>query len=230
MTNNDWKNLILSVGDSHLTPRPCSPIEIAQLIEKAKNSGYTTKEIAERCHFGATMVSKFANLLKVSKDFWHLIDWGGDDEGLISFTAAQMVAQHNENLQKEILAAKLKYGFNKDEISFLGQRIKNSGMTIEQCIEESSRKRHGPPILFWLLMGAFSENAQKVIVNLSQLERDNILRDFFNKNFPDKKIVAKSKLTGFSLVINDSELFKELNNNKEIIETKINEFICQTKQ
>ena len=228
MTNNEWKSLILSVGKSHLEPRPASPLEVAKLIQKARDSGLSSEEISEKCHFGVSMITKFTNLLKVTEEYWHLIDWG-ENEGLISPTGAQAVAEYDEKVQKVILAATLKHGFNKDEISFLGQRLKKSGMTEEECIVESVNRRHGAPILFWLIMGSFSQSAQNIFTNLSQLERDNILKEFFNKNYPEKKIVAKAKLIGFSLVIRDKELFNELNPQKETIESKINEFICQTK-
>lgn len=227
MEKSDWKNLILSIGKFHIRKR--SPVEVAKLILKAERAGFSRNEIAERCHLkDSSMLSKFTNLLKLPEDYWGLIDWP-ETGAPISMTAAEKVAQHDTEIQKIILDARLKYGFNKDEISFLGQRIKRSGKSPEECIKESLNRRNGPVILFGVLMGSYYEETIQICWNKTQYEKDEILALFFRTKYPEETIKVKSRNNGFTIITSKQELFQQLSRNQEELEKQINEFICKTK-
>ena len=180
MENKDWKNLILSIGKLNI--RKLTPIEVAVLIQDAIDEGFSRNEIAERCMLkGSTMLSKFLNLLKLSEDYWHLIDWSTDS--LISFTSAQAVAQHERVIQTQLLESIIKHHFNKDEVYAIGQRVKRSGLSIEECISEARNKRHGPQVLCYVFLGSFNKQTQELIGRLTQYERDNIVLSYFNTKY-----------------------------------------------
>ena len=226
MENKDWKNLILSVGKLNI--RKLTPVEVALLIQKAIDEGMTRKEIAERCMLAdSTMLGKFLNLLKLEKEYWHLIDWSSDS--IISLTSAQKVAQHDRIIQNQMLESIMKYEFNKVEVDSLGQRIKRSGLSVEECIKEARNKRHGPQVLCYVILGTFNKQTQDVLSKLTQYQRDEVIHDYFNDNYCDYSLKVKSKVTGFTVIISEQSVNDIISKDINKIEKELNEIISKTK-
>jgi hypothetical protein len=226
MENKEWKNLILSVGKLNI--RKLTPVEVALLIQKAIDEGMTRKEIAERCMLAdSTMLGKFLNLLKLDSQYWHLIDWSSDS--IIALTSAQKVAQHDRIIQNQILESIMKYEFNKLEVDSLGQRIKRSGLSIEECINEARNKRYGPPVLCYVVLGTFSKQTQDVLSKLTQYEKDQVVDNYFKQNYCEYLLKIKSKVTGFTIIISEKSVNEIISKDLNKIEKELNEFICKTK-
>lgn len=227
MENSDWKNLILSIGELNI--RKITPIEAALLIEKAINSGMTRKEIAEKCLLkGPSMIGKLFKLLKTQKKYWHLIDWGSENP-VISMTTAEIISSYDYDVQDKLFEAVIKFNFNKDEVSYIGQRIKRSGLSVEECIIEGKKKRLGPDVLSYIIIGTFNKQSQNVLNNLTQYRRDELLQNYFDNNYPDYTMKVKSKVTGFTIIISEKNVNDILSRNINNIEKDLNEVICKTK-
>ena len=221
MTNNNWKNLILSVGKLHI--RKLSPIEVAQHILLAEEAGFSLKEIANRCQLeGTSMLSKFKNLLKIREDYWHLIDWG-EEGALVSFSVAQMVGGLEKEAQKLILDAKLKYNINKDEIRGINQRIERSGKTAKECVQEAIDLKQ--KIVIRLFIGTLYSEAIESIKNFLQSEKDKLLQEYINKFYPNSNIIGKIGRKDFTLLVHDEALFQKISLNSSLLENDVNEFL-----
>jgi hypothetical protein len=219
MKNDDWKNLILSVGKLHI--RILSPIEVAQTIVKAEESGFTLKEIATRCLLkDPSILVKFKNLLKIREDYQYMIDWA-EEGATISFTIAQSVAKWNPEIQKLILDAKIKYKLNKTEISNINQRIDRSGKTPEDCVKEAIAKKN--KIIINVFIGSIFPETFKIIKDLTQYEKDKILKEYISSNYPDENIVNKVGKNEFTLLIYSVELFNRISSSALDIEKRVNE-------
>ena len=227
MENKDWKNLILSIGELNI--RKINPIEAALLIKKALDSGMSRKEIAEKCLLAdPSMIGKLYKLLKVQKNYWHLIDWGSEDP-VISMTTAEIISSYEPDVQDQLFDSVIKYNFNKTEVNFIGQRIKRSGLTVEECIIEGRNNRHGPEILCYVILGTFNKQTQDVLSKLTQYQRDEVIHDYFNDNYCDYSLKVKSKVTGFTVIISEQSVNDIISKDINKIEKELNEIISKTK-
>lgn len=221
MKNSNWKNLILSVGKFHI--RVLSPIEVAEHINLAQQDGFSLKEIALRCDVTPAMLSKFKNLLKIREDYWHLIDWGEPGSSIIAFSIAQSIARFDEGVQKQILDAKIKYKFNKDNINTLNQRIDLSGKTVKECIEEEAAKKQKTVIS--LLIGSLFAPTVEKLNTILQFDKDKLIQSFFDNEYHEYKVIAKLGKKEFSVIIQDSNLFAKLHSQSSLLENRVNNFL-----
>lgn len=221
MTNNNWKNLILSVGKLHI--RKLSPIEVAEHIALAEDAGFSLKEIASKCQLeGPSILSKFKNLLKIRKDYSHFIDWA-EQGALVSFSIAQLVGKLDMGAQKLVLDAKMKYNLNKDEIRGINQRIERSGKTAEECVQEVIDLKQ--KIIIRLFIGSLHNDTIEVIKNLLQSEKDKLIQAFLTEFYPFTNIIGKIGKKDFALLVHDETLFQNISMKSLELENKINDFL-----
>ena len=76
ITAEEQRDLILSVG-IHKQERTLSPIEVAQLLDKAIKAGTNIKELSGEILLDTTMITRFLRLLDISPNLQHLVGWGG---------------------------------------------------------------------------------------------------------------------------------------------------------
>ena len=106
-----------------------------------------------------------------------------------------MISNHDLKIQEKIFNAKLKYNFNKDEISLLSQRINNSDLSVEECIIEAKNRRHGPEILCGIILCKFREENSEKLNSLTLFDINNMLLTFCEEKFGDHVVIkAKTKI------------------------------------
>src|SRR5687768_14717497 len=93
LSAEEQRQLIVSVG-THRGTRALSPIEVANLFERARRRGVPIQECASATGMQATQVSRFLALLKLPEDLQHIVAWGRGAEG-IAFSAAFEITRLN---------------------------------------------------------------------------------------------------------------------------------------
>ncbi len=177
------RDLILTVG-IHKKERLLSPIEAAVLINTALKAGTTTKEVSQIVLLSEDMVKRFNQLTKFPVEIQHLVDWGRKSSK-ISFSAAVKITSLKLETERLILGeATLEYGFSKNEVIEIVDNRNRIGKPIDICIEETLKMR--PQIIKrYLFIGSVkSQVVRERITNLSQKERDLLLKTVINSNLP----------------------------------------------
>lgn len=177
------RDLILSVG-THRGARRLSPMEVAEAFETATESGETVPGLASKVQLDSTMITRFRQLLRLSKDVQYLVDWGG--KSYLPFASASHIARlKSDSDQHEIAEAALKYRLSKEEIRQVIQIRERSNKAIHECIEEILKMR--PQIVQkYLFLGAVISSAtQGILRGLRQAECDQLLKNAINSCFPD---------------------------------------------
>ncbi len=175
------RDLILTVG-IHKKERQLSPIEGAVLINTALKAGTTIKEVSQELMISESMVERFNQLTKLPIEIQHLVDWG-KRLSKISFSTAVKIASLKLETEQAILGeATLEHGFSKNEVIEIVDNRNRIGKPIDVCIGETLKMR--PQIIKrYLFIGSVkSQVVRDRIANLSQKERDLLLRIAINSN------------------------------------------------
>ena len=170
ITVEEQRDLILSVG-IHKQERTLSPIEVAQLLDKAIKAGTNIKELSGEILLDTTMITRFLRLLDISPNLRHLVGWGGKSS--ISFSTASEIARLEIVEDQEILGeAILKNQLSKTEVIRINETKKKFGKTIDDCVEDILNMR--PRVVRrYLFIGAIrSSRLKERLDQMSQKERD----------------------------------------------------------
>ena len=81
----EYQGLVLSVG-THRNARPLSPLEVAELLNKAIAAGATRAQCSEELGIGSSQVSAFLSLLLLVPQIRHLADWRGSRAASVAFS------------------------------------------------------------------------------------------------------------------------------------------------
>ena len=91
LSTDEERDLILSVG-THRPGRMLTPVEVAELLQRALDAGASSESIAKRCLLeGTTTISRFLRLLDLEEASKHLVVFGSK-KGSLGFTTAMEVA------------------------------------------------------------------------------------------------------------------------------------------
>ena len=177
LTSDEERDLVLSVGLGH-PRRVLNPVEVAELVQKAREAGATNQQLAERCLLETDgMFSKFLRLLRLAPEARHLVTFGRQ-VGSLSFTQAQEIAAlDGHDLQNQLVDRALSDGINKDELRAVCQLIKRSGATVDDAADQILALR--PQITRFFVMVGLVEGAEvkTSLAEMSQAARDDIFRE-----------------------------------------------------
>src|ERR1043166_6570687 len=91
LSDEQCRHLLISVG-THRRDRALSPLEVAELLEKALGAGATRRQIRSVLQLGSTEVSTFLRLLELDPGIRHLAGWSGKAKSTIPFSSLAHLA------------------------------------------------------------------------------------------------------------------------------------------
>jgi hypothetical protein len=179
----ELRDLILSVG-IHKQERILSPVEVAELLEKAINAGATIQEISKEILLNPTMTTRLHRLLNLAPEIQHLVGWGGKPR--ISPSTASEIARLKTAEEQEFLGkATLEHGLSKSEVIQIIEVRNKFSKPISECVEEILKMR--PRIIRrYLFIGTVkSQEVRKKLSEMSQKERDVLFNNVATLNLPN---------------------------------------------
>lgn len=224
ISQQEMKPLLLSVG-THRSKRRLSPMEVAQLIKKAKDSGVSIKQCAEALLIGTTQVSRFLDLLNLTPEIQHLADWGRRNKSTVSFSTLSQVAKLPVDDQVNLANKILSHNLTFDEVVQLVQIHKRSGKSVDDCIKSVLDLR---PVVVkrYLYIGTIlSKDLDVYLSSISQIQRDELLKQALDSLFNSTNIVSgRLSKNNFTLVSSYS-ILDLLSMDADELELKINQLI-----
>lgn len=226
LSGEERKQLLLSVG-THRRERHLSPVEVARLFQKATRGGDSLADLATAVQLdGTSWVSRFINLLKLTPDVQHMVDWGKSGSSL-SFTAAVDLARLvDADDQRAACKAILEYGFNSPEVRQLVQARLRSKKSIEECVAAVLKMRPQIEIRQVFIGAVLDEDVRAKLRVLPQRRRDELFQGVVEKACPSLRVSGRLGDARFNLVGGaDFGLFLKREKNK--LETEINKQLAR---
>ena len=171
------RDLILSLN-THKGNRPLAPIEVANLFEQILKGGATYKELADFVNFDSTStLREIHRLLSLAPEIRELVGWGRSGAPL-SMTAASHIARLKDQADQEAVAhAGLTHGFTSEETRQVVETKIHSGQPVARCVETVLRLRPRIERKDLLIGAVTSENLRNRLSQMTQRERDEVLRN-----------------------------------------------------
>ena len=168
--------LRMSIGyGTHKKGRPLSPVEVGELLQKARSSGMSLKDCSTAVQLDDTgHITRFLSILELPQDLQHLIGWGSDKE-FIGFTAAfELTKLKIDEDRQEVAQAILTNRLTSKEVRQIAQLRNRSRSDILQCINEilGMRKQVTRRYVF---VGIMPSHYEKMLARESQSARNIIL-------------------------------------------------------
>lgn len=221
LSGEERKHLLLSVG-THRRERSLSPVEVARLLQKASRGGDSLADLAAAVQLdGTSWVSRFINLLKLTPDVQHMVDWGKSGSSL-SFTAAVDLSRLSDvDDQRAAVKAVLEYGFSSPEVRQLVQARLRSQKPIEECVASVLKMRPQIEIRQVFIGAVLDEVVREKLRVITQRRRDEVFQGVVAKACPSVRVSGRLGAERFNLVGGaDFGLFLKSEKNK--LEREIN--------
>jgi hypothetical protein len=223
LTPKEAQDLILSVGTHH-GQRRLSPVEVAQLFQKAIAAGATLPECARFVHLkSATMVSRFLRLLKLDPSIQHVVGWG-QTGATVSFAASwplgELSSDEQQSAAREIMANQLR----TPEVVQLIQLWKRTRQPISRCVADVLGLR--PTITRkHVLLGAVTDDSVKAALSSRvQSQRDELFARTLHELYgPLTGVSARLGTDRFTIVTGDKNAAVINDPGKQSFETLIND-------
>lgn len=170
ISSENQRDLILSVG-VHKGERPLSPMEVAELLNKAVDSGTTIKELSGEIMLDSTMIDRFLRLLNLSPEVQLLVGRRGKSK--MSFSTASEIARIKTIDEQNFLGrATLENNLSKKEVIQIIETRTKFGRPISDCVEEIIKMR--PQIIrrHLFIGGVRGSEVRGHLANMTQRERD----------------------------------------------------------
>lgn len=224
ISQENLRDLILTVG-IHKKERPLSPMEVSVLINAALKAGITKNEISQELLLSEDMVIRFSQLTKLPIEIQHLVDWGNKISKISFSTAVKIASLKLEAEQVILVEATLEHGFSKNEVIEIVDNRNRIGKPIDVCIGETLKMR--PQIIKrYLFIGSVkSQVVRDRIANLSQKERDLLLKTAINSNLPGLPSWDGTLGENRFSIVGDEILSHSLNRLTNDFTTSINGFL-----
>lgn len=178
------KSLIMSVG-THRNRRPLSPIEVAEALERMVTDGMSPRAVADAIHLeDPTMVTRFRRLLRLTPRIRHLVDWGRNPSSLSLTTASEIARIEMADDQETIARATLEHRLSSGEIRQVAQILDRSKESVPAAINSVLRLRPQVTKRYIFIGDVISGDLRSQLTDLTQQERDHLLRLVLNKWYP----------------------------------------------
>ncbi len=221
LSPEEHKLLILSVG-THRGERPYSPFEVAQHFQQAIDAGASLNDCAEAVSFdGTSMVSRFLRLLNLRPEIQPLADWG-QTGSTIAFTAASELARVGSEDQQVASQAVLQHRLSSSEAKQLVQMRLRSGKPMAECVDDLLRLRPRIEKRYVFVGAVMSERLRRQLANLTQAQRDGLLRAALPRQYPGLGDFAVRMGTERFTIVGPAALAQSLKAGDEDFETAIN--------
>ncbi len=227
LLSHEISQLILSVG-THKSKRPLLPMEVAEYMQKALDAGEKRTNIAEKLYLeDSSIIGHFIRLLSLPSQVQQIIGWGSDPS-TISFTAAAVIARLDSSQEQRILAkAALEHQFNKSEIIQVVQIRRRSGNPIDSCIKAVLDQR---PIVErrHVIIGEIrSENLKNELKQISQQERNNLLKLVLEQHGPDTPHLGAKLGVEYFILVGDEHFHSTIVTLPQGFEESITEYLTR---
>ena len=129
--------LRVSVGyGTHKKGRPLSPVEVGDLIGRARAAGSSLEVCAREIRIDESGIGRFLRLLDLPEDVRHLVDWGSG-KGVVGFSCATELVRIQDPVDLRTVAnAVLENGLNSREVRQVAQLLKRSGRPVADAVNE----------------------------------------------------------------------------------------------
>ena len=168
--------LRMSLGyGTHKKGRPLSPVEVGELLRKARSEGMSLQDCAKAVQLDGTgHIGRFLTILELPEDLQHLIGWGAEKK-FIGFTAAfELTNLGNAEEQRVVAGTILSDGLTSKEVRQIAQLRNRSDKNISQCIKEILGMRQQVTKRF-VFVGSMSLEIESNLAKKTQSARDLIL-------------------------------------------------------
>jgi len=177
LTRLEIGRLQMSVGyNTHKKGRPLSPVEVGELVQRAREHGASLDDCARALNLdGTTQLSRFLRVLGLPSDLRHLVGWGRSGDSIGFTTAVELARVPDADDQRAIATAILEEGLQTGEVRQVAQIRRRSGRSIESCLKEVIGMR--PTVeRRYVFVGAVSDKrTQDALGAVTQAERDRLL-------------------------------------------------------
>lgn len=174
LTQEEHQRLVLSLG-THRRDRALTPLEVSELLTRAKAAGATIAQLAAAVGIASTdIIRKFLALSSLADPIKPLVAWGGS-KGLIAFANAAEIAPLPAPQQVLAAEAIVEHRLSNAEVEELMQVWRRSGQQpIEEAIEKTLLRR--PQIdRRYVYLGELTEPAAARLGVLPVAARDELL-------------------------------------------------------
>ena len=168
--------LRVSVGyGTHKKGRPLSPVEVAELVDRARASGNTMAECAREIRIDESGLGRFLRLLELPEDLRHLVDWGSE-RGVLGYSrAVELVRIRNTDDMRAVANAVLERGLNSKETSQVAQLLERSGRPPDEVIREVLDMRPVIERRYVFIGAVIGESLSAALAKRTQREKGALL-------------------------------------------------------
>ena len=168
--------LRVSVGyGTHKKGRPLSPVEVAELVDRARASGNTLAECAREIRIDESGLLRFLRLLELPADLRHLVDWGGG-RGVLGFSGAvELVRIGDIDAMAIVAKAVLKSGLSSKETRQVVQLLERSNRQPDEVIREVLGMRPVVERRYVFIGSVIEDTLSLALAKRTQHERDGLL-------------------------------------------------------
>ncbi len=168
--------LRLSVGyGTHKTGRPLTPVEVAQLIGRARTNGNSLSDCAREIRIDETGLIRFLRLLELPEDIRHLVDWGGGN-GVLGFSqAVELLRIRNTDQLNAIANAVLEHSLTSKETRQVAQLLRRSSRSPKDVVNEVIGMRPVIERKFVFIGSVADRSITAVLMECTQREKDALL-------------------------------------------------------
>lgn len=173
----EFSRLRMSVGHGrHKRGRPLSPIEVGTLLRRAQGAGASIQDCARSLKLTDSQVSRFLRVFELPGDIKHSVTFGRVRDSIVFTTAVQLARVDDPDDQRALATAVIEQKLQMDEVRQIVHLLQRSGRTIEQCLQEVLGMRPTVERHYVFIGAVADENVEAVLGQMTQAERDAILR------------------------------------------------------
>lgn len=202
-TREELKSLLLSVG-SHKADRRLSPAEVGALLNRALTSGKSRQAISDQLGIGTTQVNEFLKIAELSPSVRDMAGWSGRTGGIsntVPFSSLAQLRGLSDVDQLRAAKAILSYGLTWKEVVQVTQLHRRSSRDLDDCVQEVIGMRTTVEIRH-VLVGSINDSAvQHRLADMSQLERDELLKLSLGNMDMLSDLISSSRLGATSFVL-----------------------------
>ena len=169
--------LRVSVGyGTHKKGRPLSPVEVADLVGRARTAGNTMADCAREIRIDESGLGRFLRLLGLPDDLRHMVDWGSGTDVLGYSRAVELVRIPNPDGMRMVANAVLESGLNSKETRQVVQLLERSGRPVEDVLREVLGMRPVVERRYVFIGSVIGPSLGEALGERSQREKDALLR------------------------------------------------------
>lgn len=216
--------LRVSVGyGTHKKGRPLSPVEVAELVRRARAAGETLADCARAIRIDESGLGRFLRLLELPDDLRHLVDWGTGRYVLGYSRAVELVRIPNAGDMRTVANAVLESGLTSKETRQVVQILERSGRPAKDVLQEVLGMRPVVERRYVFIGSVIDKSLSKALQKRSQREKDSLL----HAAMANLELVGASGRLGTSrfALVGDEQFESSMS---KIGKERLEELLCST--